>query len=98
MSILYKINQELKEIVPPFIKTREDDIELLNNFFAEKNFEELKSIGHKIKGTSGSYEFMELSSLGEKIEQAASTKDIKALEELILEYEKHVKQIEVKYV
>ena len=98
MAIVYKIDKELKDIVPAFMDARIKDKELLKNFFAEKNYEELKSIGHKVKGTSGSYEFMELSEIGEKIESSAGEKDDDSLAKLIQEYQEHVDQIEIEYV
>ncbi len=98
MAIVYEIDKELEEIVPAFMNSRKKDIESLKNFFAEKNYEEIRSIGHKVKGTAGSYEFMELSEIGGRLEKAASDHDDGALDKLIVEYEDHVNKIDIKYV
>jgi HPt (histidine-containing phosphotransfer) domain-containing protein len=98
MAIVYEIDKELEEIVPAFMNSRKKDIESLKNFFAEKNYEEIRSIGHKVKGTAGSYEFMELSEIGSKIEKAAADHDDEALGSLVIEYEDHVNAIDVKYI
>jgi len=95
---VYEIDKELEEIVPAFMNARNKDIELLKNFFAEKNYEEIRSIGHKVKGTAGSYEFMGLSEIGGKMEKAATDHDDASLEKLIVEYEDHVSQIQIKYI
>lgn len=98
MAIVYEIDKELEEIVPAFMNSRRKDIELLKNFYAEKNYEEIRSIGHKVKGTAGSYEFMQLSEIGGKLEKAATDHEDASLDSLIKEYEDHVLQIDIKYI
>jgi len=98
MTIVYEIDKELEEIVPAFMNARKKDIESLKNFFAEKNYEELRSIGHKVKGTAGSYEFMELSEIGGRLEKAAADHDDEALDKIVKEYEVHINQIDIKYI
>jgi HPt (histidine-containing phosphotransfer) domain-containing protein len=98
MSILYKIDKDLEEIVPAFLEGRKRDIEIIKKLVIANNFEELKSVGHKIKGTAGSYGFMDLSKIGAMIEEAADAKNIEELGKLSSEYEYHIKQIEIKFV
>ena len=98
MAILYEIDKDLEEIVPAFLDGRKKDIETIKKFVLEKNFEELRSVGHKLKGTAGSYGFMALSKLGAKIEDAAKTSKIEELKKLSSEYENHINQIQVKFV
>jgi len=98
MAIVYEIDKDLEEIVPPFLEGRKKDTEVIKKFVSDKNFEELRSVGHKLKGTAGSYGFMGLSKIGAQIEEAAKASNIDALKKLSLEYENHIKQVEVKYV
>jgi HPt (histidine-containing phosphotransfer) domain-containing protein len=98
MTIVYEIDKDLEEIVPAFLEGRKKDTELIKKFVLDKNFEELRSIGHKLKGTAGSYGFMGLSKIGAQIEEAAKASNIDALNKLSLEYENHIKQVEVKFV
>lgn len=98
MTIVYEIDKDLEEIVPAFLEGRKKDTEVIKKFVLDKNFEELRSVGHKLKGTAGSYGFMGLSKIGAQIEEAAKASNIDALKKLSLEYENHIKQVEVKYV
>jgi HPt (histidine-containing phosphotransfer) domain-containing protein len=98
MAIVYEIDKDLEEIVPAFLEGRKKDTEVIKKFVLDKNFEELRSVGHKLKGTAGSYGFMGLSKIGAQIEEAAKASNIDALKKLSLEYENHIKQVEVKYV
>lgn len=98
MAIVYEIDKDLEEIVPAFLDGRKKDTEIIKKCVLEKNFEELRSVGHKLKGTAGSYGFMGLSKIGAKIEEAAKASNIEALKKLSLEYEDHIKQVEVKFI
>ncbi len=98
MTIVYEIDKDLEEIVPAFLEGRKKDTEIIKKCVLEKNFEELRSVGHKLKGTAGSYGFMGLSKIGAKIEEAAKSSNIEALKKLSLEYEDHIKQVEVKFI
>ena len=98
MAIVYEIDKDLQEIVPAFLDGRKKDIEIIKKLVNLSDFEELRSVGHKLKGTAGSYGFMALSKIGAKIEEAANTKNLENLKKLSAEYESHMKQVEVKYV
>ncbi len=98
MSIVYEIDKDLEEIVPAFLEGRKKDIEIIKKLVNSSDFEELRSVGHKLKGTAGSYGFMALSKIGAKIEEAANSKNLENLKKLSVEYESHMRQVEVKYV
>ncbi len=98
MAKVYKIDKDLEEIVPAFLESRKKDIKTIKKLVEDKNFEELKSSGHKIKGTSGSYGFMDLSKIGARIEEAANAKNLDELKKLAVEYENHMKELEVNFV
>jgi HPt (histidine-containing phosphotransfer) domain-containing protein len=98
MAIVYEIDKDLEEIVPAFLEGRKKDTEIIKKLVLDKNFEELRSVGHKLKGTAGSYGFMGLSKIGAEIEDAAKVSNIEVLKKLSLEYENHMKQVEVKFV
>jgi len=98
MAIVYEIDKDLEEIVPAFLEGRKKDTEIIKKYVLEKNFEELRSVGHKLKGTAGSYGFMGLSKIGAQIEEAAKASNLETLKKLSSEYENHMKQIEVKFV
>ena len=98
MTIVYKIDSDLKEIIPNFMNGRKKDIGLLETAIKESDFAEIQSIGHKLKGNAGSYGFDGLGDIGHGIEKAAKESKLEEIEQLFDDYKKHLEQIEIEYV
>lgn len=98
MAIVYEIDKDLEEIVPAFLEGRKNDIQIIKKLLMAKDFEELKSVGHKLKGTAGSYGFMGLSKIGANMEEASIKKNVDEIKRLSDEYELHLKEMKIKYV
>ena len=98
MTIVYKIDSDLKEIIPNFMNGRKKDIGLLETAIKENDFAEIQSIGHKLKGNAGSYGFDGLGDIGHGIEKAAKESKLEEIEQLFDDYKKHLEQIEIEYV
>lgn len=98
MAIVYKIDSDLKDIIPNFMSGRQKDIGLLETAIGESNFAEIQSIGHKLKGNAGSYGFDGLGQIGAGIETAAKEKKLDVIEKLFVDYKDHLGQIEIEFV
>ena len=57
MKTVVQIDEEIKEIIPNFLEGREKDINLFKAAIDTEDFDQLESIGHKLKGNAGSYGF-----------------------------------------
>lgn len=79
--------ESLKKLLPIFLKIRHEDLNRLNQALLEEDAETAMRLGHKIKGSSGTYGFRKLESLGAQIEIAASTKNWKKCEHLYRRFE-----------
>jgi CheY-like chemotaxis protein len=73
-----------------FIERRRSEIQRLRAAHLASDFEDLRSIGHNLKGVGSSYGFPELGELGAKIERAARAQDDVALAQLIDELARFV--------
>ena len=98
MAIVYKIDSDLKEIIPNFMNGRKKDIGLLETAIKDNNFSEIQSIGHKLKGNAGSYGFDGLGEIGHGIERAAKESKLDDIEKLFEDYKSHLEQIEIEYI
>ena len=67
---------ELAKLKPKFIRNRHRDVTALQAAITEKNFDQIRTIGHRINGLAGSYELHEIGTIGSNIEQAALDRDI----------------------
>lgn len=91
------VDQDLKVLIPQFMENREEEIEELKVMLEEKNFSEIKNLGHAIKGTGGGYGFDKITDLGLEIEEAAKREDKADLKDLILELEEYIENVEIIY-
>jgi len=98
MKTVVQIDEEIKEIIPNFLEGREKDIHLFKAAIDSEDFDQLESIGHKLKGNAGSYGFDKMSEYGAIIEIAAKDKDLEKIKSIVKEFEDHFESIEIEYV
>lgn len=70
------MDQTLADLRPKFLQNRRRDIDALENALGVKDFEQIRTIGHRIKGLAGSYGLDEIGQIGGALEQAALAKDV----------------------
>jgi CheY-like chemotaxis protein/HPt (histidine-containing phosphotransfer) domain-containing protein len=65
------VDADLEDLVPGFLEKKQEELEELRGSLAEKNFERVRQLGHKLKGTFNMYGFESLSDACAAIESAA---------------------------
>ena len=93
-----QVDSELKEILPTFLKNRENDCHQLKELIEAGNLAGVKKIGHKVSGSSGGYGFKELGEIAKNIELAAESGDQEKASKLIESFVNYVQTIEVEYI
>lgn len=94
-GIVVKIDEDLFDLVPGYLKNREQDIESLRESLAMGDFEAIRIKGHSMKGSGGGYGFDEISKIGGLIEKAAKENDGVAIGELISRLADYLAKVEV---
>jgi HPt (histidine-containing phosphotransfer) domain-containing protein len=96
---LYKVivARELEDLVPVFMKNRRKELDTLRGALAAADFEQLRQLGHRMKGVGNSYGFTHVSTLGEEIEASARRRDEAALQAHISEYAEYLAKVEIAY-
>jgi len=74
-------DNDILELIPGYLLRRRQEMDVLRNAIAEKNFSLLRSLGHKMKGTGGSYGLDRIFEIGSKIENYAKSQDLLAVEQ-----------------
>jgi HPt (histidine-containing phosphotransfer) domain-containing protein len=80
ISVIHRCNQNIliewdptiKELIPDYIDRRRSEVENLRELFIAQEFEKISQIGHKLKGSAGTYGLPFLSEVGQKLESGAS--------------------------
>jgi len=96
---VYKVTvaRDLEDLIPVFLKNRNKELEALRLALAAADFEQLRQLGHRMKGVGNSYGFSHVSTLGQHIEQGARSGDRAALSARISEYAEYLAKVEIAY-
>lgn len=96
--IVVQVDAEIKEAIPFFLELRKKNIAEIMTALHEKDYDQVKRLGHNIKGSGGSYGFDEVSRIGLDLETAALEKNDNAMRNLTDELEDYLARVEIVYV
>lgn len=96
----YKVKADamLESIMPVFQRTIADDFERIESAIIASNFDELKAVGHKIKGNAGGYGFDDLGEMAKKLEEHAIGNDIQQVKDVFTTMKEYMGNVEIEYV
>jgi HPt (histidine-containing phosphotransfer) domain-containing protein len=96
-KIIIKIDPEVSELIPAFLKNRETDTQLLFEALSKEDYEKIERIGHGMKGAGAGFGFDAITEIGARIEKSAKLKDVFEIGKEIQELSEYVRSIEVVY-
>ena len=91
------VEKNLEDLVPVFMNNRRKEIEALRAALNALDFEQLRQLGHRMKGVGNSYGFSKVSELGKSIEDGARSQDRAALDAMIVDYADYLERVKVVY-
>jgi len=96
-NLTVTVAKDLEDLIPTFMNNRVKEVESLRGAVAASDFEQLKQLGHRMKGVGRSYGFIAVSDIGKRIEDAAAKADRGALAAAIGEYADYLSKVKVVY-
>jgi HPt (histidine-containing phosphotransfer) domain-containing protein len=95
----YKVTvaRDLEDLIPVFMSNRRKELDTLRVALASADFEQLRQLGHRMKGVGNSYGFNHVSTLGKYIEDGARSGDRAGLEARIAEYADYLSKVQIAY-
>jgi len=96
-KIIIQVDPDLEDLIPGFLENRNTDVEKLRSALDDSDFENLRSIGHSIKGVGGGYGFDLMSELGADIESAAKESNADEIREKINQLDNYLQRVEIEY-
>ena len=95
----YKVTvaRDLQDLIPVFMSNRKKELDTLRVALASADFEQLRQLGHRMKGVGNSYGFNHVSTLGKYIEDGARSGDRAGLEARIAEYADYLSKVQIAY-
>lgn len=91
------VDKDLEDLIPVFMGNRHKELESLRTALAASDFEQLRHLGHRMKGVGVSYGFDRISTFGKQVEDGARSGDRSGLEATIAEYREYLAHVQVCY-
>ena len=91
------VTKDIADLIPVFMKNRHKELDALRVALAAADFEQLRQLGHRMKGVGNSYGFTHVSTLGKYIEDGAKSGDRAALAATIAEYDEYLAKVQIAY-
>jgi HPt (histidine-containing phosphotransfer) domain-containing protein len=87
----------MEDVVPVYLNKRRAEIAIYRKALAANNFEAIRNLGHKLKGTGAGYGFPTLTDLGDALESAAKREDAEAIRLGIDELNRYLENVQLEY-
>jgi HPt (histidine-containing phosphotransfer) domain-containing protein len=96
--ITVEIDMELMPVVPEYLANRQRECVLIEELLVAGRMDEIQSLGHRMKGSGGSYGFDEISEIGEVLELAAQGGEAQTIRSALSVLEKYLSRVKVVYI
>jgi len=93
-KIKVSIDPDLEDLIPGFLGNRRHDVARIRELLAVADFEQVRLIGHSMKGSGGGYGFDPITEFGDEIERAAVRKDGAAIEVAVARLADYLARVE----
>ena len=91
------VAKDLEDLIPTFMKNRAKELDTLRAALSGGDMEQLRQLGHRMKGVGNSYGFEKVSVLGKQIEDGAKSDDRAGLEACIAQYADYLARVKIVY-
>lgn len=96
-SNLVTVPKDLEDLIPVFMSNRKKELDALRVAFAAADFEQLRQLGHRMRGVGNSYGFAQVSDFGKSVEDGARSGDRALLEATIVHYKEFLARVQITY-
>jgi HPt (histidine-containing phosphotransfer) domain-containing protein len=88
------LDDRLRAIVPGYLEGRRRDILAVLTALDNGDYEQVRTVGHKMRGSGAGYGFPEITTIGERLELAAESRDEKNIRKHIAELSQYLDVLE----
>jgi len=96
-SFTVTVSRDLEDLIPGFMKNRSKELESLRAALTAADYEQMRQLGHRMRGVGNSYGFAKITTLGTVIEEGARRQDRAALDAAIVEYQEFLGKVTIVY-
>lgn len=92
-----QIDKDLEEIAPGYLKNRWKDVKTLPQALEREDFDALRVLGHRMKGSGAGYGFDAITEIGHAIEDAAKAGDAEGVKRQVAVLTSYLERVEIVY-
>ena len=96
-KITVRIDRDLEEIAPGYLENRRKDLLLLPQALERQDYDGLKVLGHRMKGSGAGYGFDGITDIGRSVEDAAKKQNPEGVKSAIAELATYLERVVVVY-
>lgn len=96
-AVTVTVARDLEDLIPTFMKNRGKELESLKTALGAGDMEQLRQLGHRMKGVGNSYGFEKVSLLGKQVEDGARLNDQAALAKCLADYADYLARVKIVY-
>ena len=96
--IRVRVEKDMEDVVPAYLDKRRKDLLAYRQALANHDFEAVRMLGHKMKGTGAGYGFSKLTEIGALIEEAALQQDVSRAGAAVDELGRYIEGVELEYI
>ncbi len=85
------------DLIPGYLAQRYKDLSSFETMLEEGNFEGIRKLAHKLKGSGATYGFAALSQYGEHMQSAGRNKNADQIRENLKSLRKYLETVQVTY-
>lgn len=93
--VVIKIDEDLIDLIPDYISKRHGEVHLLKEALEKSEFDKIRELAHKLRGSAGSYGFDQLSEIGQVIEENCKDENFVVIRQAIGQYELYLKRLKI---
>lgn len=98
MKITIKVDEDLKELMPGYLRSRRGDLARIAELLEAGDFDSLWTIGHKLHGSGGGFGLDFITETGARLEKAAKVRDKAALKAEAAGLKDFLDSVEIEFV
>jgi signal transduction histidine kinase/CheY-like chemotaxis protein len=93
-----QVEEGMEDVVPGYLAKRRADVPVYAEALANDNFESIRQLAHRMRGTGSGYGFPVLTELGSTMEKAALVRDAGRIGESLNRLAAYLDSIDLKYI
>jgi len=83
------------ELLPGYVQRRHVEIVKLKELLEQQNYEQIRIVGHNLKGSGELYGLPKIGVFGSDMEKAALSSDSKRIAEVLIEMQAFIDQLDI---